>query len=359
MTNNAMKDLLEETKMNVSAKPPPRKWEIDDLLDLGKRERGKADYLKAIPILILEKWVVEGRVIGEANHIRTRPLARRLEDCKLVKSAFKPKGTSSILGALGAIQSDRNLTRPPLMNTSRDIGGSLVELPFYESLLQKYRIIYRDTFPEDYKKLYPEKEPNWGILQDQNSAIAISPTMEKPEAQDEIKNLFTPIENELLSRKQTIERLTIENQNLKAEIRVLQVMHKDKQKTSNREIIDDELRNDCAKLMQNKETYIDAVRRAGVVLEERLRKISGSDALDKFGVGLVDFAFKEKSGILIISDRPAEQEGVQMLFRGAVQFVRNPPAHKKMQYTELEAWQTISLIDYLLLILQQVRRRHE
>ena len=83
--------------MTTKNKLPPRKWDIDDLLALGKRERGKADYLKAIPVLILEKWVGEGKEKGVANHIRTAPFARRLVESKLVENPFKPKGTSDYL----------------------------------------------------------------------------------------------------------------------------------------------------------------------------------------------------------------------------------------------------------------------
>jgi uncharacterized protein (TIGR02391 family) len=123
--------------------------------------------------------------------------------------------------------------------------------------------------------------------------------------------------------------------------------------------MDEELRNDCAEFLMRKDTFPDAITRAGRVLEERLRKTIGGDGQEKLkeGVGLVDYALLPDSGKLVISDHPAEQEGVRMLFRGAVQFVRNPPSHKKMRYTEVEAVQAIGLIDYLLFLLQQVRKR--
>lgn len=125
--------------------------------------------------------------------------------------------------------------------------------------------------------------------------------------------------------------------------------------------MDEELRNDCAEFLTREDTYIDAIRRAGVVLEMRLRKTIGGDGPERFkqGVDLVDYALIPGSGRLIISDHPAEQEGVRMLFRGAVQFVRNPPSHKKLQYTELEARQAVGLIDYLLSLLRQAKPRDE
>lgn len=150
-----------------------------------------------------------------------------------------------------------------------------------------------------------------------------------------------------------VRRLEEENRKLRAKLVALQA--------SQPMIADEELRNDCAEFLKREATYIDAIRRAGVILEERLRKTIGGDGPEKFkvGKGLVDYALYPDSGRLIISEHPAEQEGVRMLFRGALQFVRNPPSHKKMQYTELEAVQAIQLIDYLLSLLQQVKPREE
>jgi uncharacterized protein (TIGR02391 family) len=124
-------------------------------------------------------------------------------------------------------------------------------------------------------------------------------------------------------------------------------------------IIDDELRDDCSKLLKNNETYIDAIRRANVVLETRLLSVIGSTGNEKslHGTNLVRYALAPNTGKLILSDEPNEQDGVFQLFSGAFAFIRNPPAHKKVQYSEIEAWRIISFIDYLLLLLKQVRQR--
>ena len=81
--------------------------------------------------------------------------------------------------------------------------------------------------------------------------------------------------------------------------------------------------------------------------------------MSKHGVELVDYALKKDGGRLVISEHPTEQEGIHMLFRGAVQFVRNPPMHKKLQYTEAEVRGAIGLIDYMLLLLQRAKLRQE
>ena len=317
-----------------ASKKPPRPWDIDDLLDIGKQSNAR--HLKAVPVLILEKWVREGRQEGIANFVRTKDLARRLERSKLV-TGFKPKATSNVGAALIKIQSGRNLTRPPLIEYQ---GGGVyrVNLPHYESLLQKYRQIYLERYSADYRRLFPEGEPEW------------EGPSQPPE--DKIYSLLAPLERVLRDQEQTIRRLTEENRKLQAELTALQV---------ERMIADEELRNDCAEFLERESTYIDAIRRAGVVLEERLRKTIGGDGPEKFkhGVDLVDYALRKNSGRLVISEFPAEQEGVHMLFRGAVQFVRNPPSHKKLRYTELEARQAVGLIDYLLSLLRQTKPREK
>ena len=87
----------------------------------------------------------------------------------------------------------------------------------------------------------------------------------------------------------------------------------------------------------------------------------GSEGPEKYMevVKLVDYALKNDTGKLFLSERPAEQEGIHMLFRGTARFVRNPPSHKKLKYSELEARQTVGLIDYLLSLLGQTKKTFE
>ena len=50
---------------------PPRSWDVDLLFVLGKREGIKAKHLRAVPVLILERWVQGGREEGVANFVWT------------------------------------------------------------------------------------------------------------------------------------------------------------------------------------------------------------------------------------------------------------------------------------------------
>jgi len=341
----------------VKREKPPRPWDVDDLLDLGKKSG--VTYLKAIPVLILEKWVRGGRKEGESNFVRTRPLARRLTSSGL-KPSFKPKGTSNILAALTGIQNGRNLT-PPLIEYQGK-GKSWINLPHYEPLLQEYRQEYRELYPEDYEKLFLEGEPEWeppSVPRGRTRRREAEPALAESEVQDEVQSLLAPIEQALRDQQQAVERLTEENQKLQAEVADLQSALHGKYQASHRRIVDEELRNDCAELLENRKYYIDAIRRASVVLEQRLRKAVEGTEVEKlqYGVSLVRYALAKDTGKLVISDIPNEQDGVFQLFNGAFAFVRNPPAHKKVQYTELEAWQTINLIDYLLLLLRQAKPR--
>jgi hypothetical protein len=328
---------------------PPRPWDIDDLLDTGKGTG--VTYLKAVPILILEAWVQGERKEGVANFVRTNNVARRLVDSGLV-SGFGQKGTSNVLGALAKMQSGRNLTRPPLVEYQGG-GMSWVNLPHYEPLLQEYRGAYRERFQEDYRKLFPEGEPEWEPppvqekQAEQKKNQATSFELLRP---DSTQSLLSRLERAIREREQVTEGLARENRQLRNDLAALQA--------SGRMIADEELRNDCVELLANKKYYIDAIRRASVVLETRLKEAVGATKGDmEYGTGLVSYALNKESGKLIISSHPAEQEGVHLLFLGAFAFVRNPPAHKKIEYTEVEAWQVISLIDYLLSLLGQARPR--
>ena len=94
------------------------------------------------------------------------------------------------------------------------------------------------------------------------------------------------------------------------------------------------------------------VREASVVLEDRLRAVVGADS-DLTGVNLVEAVLNKEKGALIFSSHPAEQDGVRMLYRGAMQFIRNPPMHKLIEYPEHTARLFVRLIDSLLQLLSE------
>ena len=159
------------------------------LFVLGKREGIKTKHLRAIPVLILERWVQGGREEGVANYVWTKDIARRLVNGGLVPP-FKPKGTSVILASLTMIQKSRNLTRPILIEY-RGEGMFWVNLPHYEPLLQEYRPKYRELYPEDYKKLFPDEVPEWPQTPGEQGAVDKYPGLLRSERSRESSG-YTP-----------------------------------------------------------------------------------------------------------------------------------------------------------------------
>jgi uncharacterized protein (TIGR02391 family) len=111
----------------------------------------------------------------------------------------------------------------------------------------------------------------------------------------------------------------------------------------------------CSGLIQA-QRYDEAVSRAFVVVEERLRDTLGVHGGS--GVHLSEKAFAPDSGDLV--DRLArprgEVDGIRNLFVGAFKAYRNRAAHTMADYTLNEARAVIHLANLLLLILKQVER---
>lgn len=333
---------MEKLRMATREKPP-RPWDVDDLLDLGRREG--VTYLKAIPVLILEEWVRGERKKDKANYVRTKPLARRLVSSGLVPP-FKPKGTSNILAALTGIQNSRNLT-PPLMKYETGKGMSWVNLPHYEPLLQEYRQQYRELHPKDYEKLFPEGEPEWGS-EPQGVSVAKS-----PEVQPKSLKILQVLQEYEMGWQERLQEA--ENRANAAEQENRKLSEKLRQSNSAlREITDEVLKKRIGTLL---ESPLDTmIREAGVVLEDRLRA-KGKAGSDLTGVKLVDDLLTPEKGKLVFSSHYGEQEGVRMLYRGAMQFIRNPPMHKLVEYPENTARLLIRLVDSLLQLLSEAELR--
>lgn len=119
--------------------------------------------------------------------------------------------------------------------------------------------------------------------------------------------------------------------------------------------LDQELVERCGVLMRS-ERYDEAVSRAFVVLEERLREILAVHGGS--GVNLSQKAFSPESGQLV--DRlylpPAEVVGIRDLFVGAFRAYRNRAAHTVAGYSLDEARAIIHLVNLLLLVLEKIRQ---
>ena len=101
--------------------------------------------------------------------------------------------------------------------------------------------------------------------------------------------------------------------------------------------------------------YDEAVSRAFVVLEERLREALGLRG--GAGVHLSEKAFAPESGELVdrLMRPRGEVDGIRNLFVGAFKAYRNRTAHTMAGYSLDEARAIIQLVNLLLLILEQVQ----
>jgi uncharacterized protein (TIGR02391 family) len=117
--------------------------------------------------------------------------------------------------------------------------------------------------------------------------------------------------------------------------------------------IDDELVDRCGFLFRT-ERYDEAVGRAFVVLEERLRKLMGVQKVS--GGQLVDKLFFAQDSSY--RDRlrlpEAEVRGLRDIFAGSFSAFRNRAAHTVAGYSQDEARGIIQLVNLLLLVLEQI-----
>lgn len=104
--------------------------------------------------------------------------------------------------------------------------------------------------------------------------------------------------------------------------------------------LDAELVADC----KVQKPYRKAVSEALLTLETRIRATLGLP--DTYtGAALITEA--NKRGIFKRTV-PAEEQGLYFLFMGAFNWLRNPPGHKKVEYTKEEAVKVVLFTDYLI-----------
>ena len=119
--------------------------------------------------------------------------------------------------------------------------------------------------------------------------------------------------------------------------------------------LDEELVDRCGFLFRT-ERYDEAVGRAFVVLEERLRKMMGVQKAS--GGQLVDKLFFAKDSSY--RDRlrlpEAEVRGLRDIFAGSFAAFRNRAAHTVAGYSQDEARGIIQLVNLLLLVLEQIEQ---
>jgi hypothetical protein len=104
--------------------------------------------------------------------------------------------------------------------------------------------------------------------------------------------------------------------------------------------IEPELVKDC-KLVK---PYRGSVREALLTLETEIKSRLG---ISKSLAGRKVIKECKKMGVFERHE-PSEEEGLYFLFSGAILWMRNPPSHKKLEYSKKEAIQVILFMDYLI-----------
>ena len=206
---------------------------------------------------------------------------------------------------------------------------------FFKVNKSDYRLYERETDPQP---IYEKKIDDVGIVPRFKSRDKLT-----NEIVQLVNNYFMDMEKSRVELKQRVVELELENKRLNEELK--------KDKSIMEEISDIELRNRVALL---ESVPLDVlIREAGVILEVRIRRTAGIES-NEVGAKLVDEIFNPQTGLLIYSENYGEQQGIQMLFRGAMQFIRNPPMHKQIEYPEGTARNLMKMIDSLLQLLSEL-----
>ncbi len=111
-------------------------------------------------------------------------------------------------------------------------------------------------------------------------------------------------------------------------------------------ITDDELRARCEDLLAAGGHYDRVVREACVILENRVRRLSGIPGI---GTALMEQAFSQRNPHIRLSREEQEQRGAMELFRGTMAFYRNSAGHNVIDsYTQEDALKLVAFVDLLL-----------
>jgi len=304
----------------------PRPWTGEDF------DNRKA-HMRAVPILVLERWEREGGAPG-ADRLTTDEIQRELVARGFLEEQMPPQAAGAVIGGFVQKQIYRNLVPPFVVSVDKGIWHFNVR--YYERELRKFR----ERYP-----IMAEGVPV-SIRRERQVSVEELPDVQTRSLVDKILQTVGEYERDWRERLQDAENrarfLEQENSELRERLR--------ESSSALGEISDEILRKRIGALL---ESPLDTmIREAGVVLEDRLRAV-GEAGSDLEGVRLVDALLIPEKGKLVFSSHPGEQEGVRMLYRGAMQFIRNPPMHKLIEYPEDTARLLIRLIDSLLQLLSE------
>ncbi len=121
-------------------------------------------------------------------------------------------------------------------------------------------------------------------------------------------------------------------------------------------IADPELLRRCADLLNADLDFDRVIREASVVLEDRIRRLTGSDA--RSAVPLMQSVFSANRPVLRISDDMQEQTGAMNLYTGVMGLFRNQGGHRlSTEVTQRNALQFVVMVDLLLSLAGKATQR--
>lgn len=276
-------------------------WELEDL-------SSKSPGIKAVPCIFLEKWRSQ-----RTRSMTSEELAREIQ--RRLGISYKGRGTARLMSFF--TEREKKLGLEPLFYSE----------PIYDS--RRGRVVKQWSWdPDKHENLFERFEAQYSPFRE--SPVPVKIALENLEIEiQKLLNLVASLEKE---------KSALQGQ-LAMPVRI-------------GAISDQKLQKRCAHLLDTPGVQLDTViREASVVLEDRLRSLAGLGS-DYHGVRLVDAALKCDDPRIVFSEVSAEQEGVRYLFRGAVQYIRNPPAHRLIEYNRETAMIHIRLVDILLSLLR-------
>jgi uncharacterized protein (TIGR02391 family) len=300
--------------MKKSSSKKSRPWEIKDLYN-------RIASVRAVPILFLEKWE-RGKGAAGSDRMTTAEINNALFARGVLAKPLARQGAGNLVA--GFCQKQRNRGLYPILVEPVDKGLWRFNMSHYETLLREFRDLYPLMGTGT-----PPTQPRERVV------MTKQPATQTQSLENEILHVVREYERMWQDKLQEVENQA---------------------KSLSHEISDTELRKRVEPLLESHSRFDTIVREASVVFETRLRTAGGFDS-PPVGVHLVDEVFNKEKPALIFSSNPAEQEGVKMLYRGAMQFIRNPPMHKLIEYPENRARLFIRLIDSLLLLLTEAEPR--
>lgn len=295
-----VKEELQMPHSQDQEKSKKRKWTLEDL-------KSNSPNIDAVPCIFLEKWRTE-----RVNYMTTEELASVIQD--RLGTPLKSRGSARLISFFRERQRKRGLE--PLFRPER----------IYDP--KRRRVVKRWSWdPSKYEDLFERFERKY------------SPFREKTPVEIALEKVETEI-TKLLDQVASLEK---DKNALREQLAIL---------TKTGVIIDQQLKQRCADLLDGPSVQLDTViREAGAILEDRLRSLAGLDS-SYYGKNLVKATLGCDDPRIVFSEMRGAQEGVCYLFRGAIQYIRNPPAHGLIEYDRETAMVHLRLVDALLSLLR-------